>query len=382
MASAARRPATILRALLGVLAMAVHPTSTSEPQPRAKFPAPEADIGDTAGRYRALPSRKEGVFTKQQLSSERATATGRLLTAYREDGDIRARDRLIQLYMPLVETLARRHGRRGAELEDLVQVGSIGLLKAIDRFDPRKGEELTAYAVPTISGEIKRHLRDRGRGDPAALGQAGALSHRGEADAEPESEVDDRILLAGAFEALDDTERKVIYLRYIRERSRRDTAKELGMTDDRLRRSTQAALAKLRGELERGALPAPPREAPATLAPSEPPPEPDPAPAPVAEPSRDRNGGSHSGRLLVRMPQSLHDELASAAESDRVSLNQFITNALASAVGWNQPRSPEPPPSEPQPPRLLRAAIVTNIVVLALAGVAALLLLVAWQQGW
>lgn len=261
-------------------------------------------------------------------------------------------------------------------------MGSIGLLKAIDRFDPRKGEELTAYAVPTISGEIKRHLRDRGRGDPAALGQAGALSHRGEADAEPESEVDDRILLAGAFEALDDTERKVIYLRYIRERSRRDTAKELGMTDDRLRRSTQAALAKLRGELERGALPAPPREAPATLAPSEPPPEPDPAPAPVAEPSRDRNGGSHSGRLLVRMPQSLHDELASAAESDRVSLNQFITNALASAVGWNQPRSPEPPPSEPQPPRLLRAAIVTNIVVLALAGVAALLLLVAWQQGW
>ncbi len=330
------------------------------------------------------PSRqgRRGVFTKQQLSSERATATGRLLTAYREEGDIRARDRLIQLYMPLVETLARRHGRRGAELEDLVQVGSIGLLKAIDRFDPRKGEELTAYAVPTISGEIKRHLRDRGRGDPAALEQAGALSHRGEADAEPESEVDDRILLAGAFEALDDTERKVIYLRYIRERSRRDTAKELGMTDDRLRRSTQAALAKLRGELERGALPAPTREAPAPLAPSERPPEPGPAPAPVAEPARDRNGGSHSGRLLVRMPQSLHDELASAAEGDRVSLNQFITNALASAVGWNQPRSPEPPPSEPQPPRLLRAAIVTNIVVLALAGVAALLLLVAWQQGW
>ena len=84
------------------------------------------------------------------------------------------------------------------------------------------------------------------------------------------------------------------------------------------------------------------------------------------------------------MPQSLHDELASAAESDRVSLNQFITNALASDRRMEPAAAPgaaaEQP--QPQPPRLLRAAIVTNIVVLALAGVAALLLLVAWQQGW
>ena len=249
-------------------------------------------------------------------------------------------------------------------------------MHAIDRFDPRKGEELTAFAVPTISGEIKRHLRDRGRGDLTAAEHSGE-----EAEAEAESGVDDRILLAGAFEALDDTERKVVYLRYIRELSRRETANELGMTEDRLRRRTQAALAKLRGELERGALPAPPREGAAPVVPLPEPAEREPPP----KPTKAQNGASHSGRLLVRMPQSLHDELARAAEGDRVSLNQFITNALASTVGWNQPPRPavpERPQPQPQPPRLLRAAIVTNIVVLALAGVAALLLLAAWQQGW
>ena len=63
--------------------------------------------------------------------------------------------------MPLVEALARRHDRRGAEHDDLVQAGSIGLLNAIERFDPKRGEEFVAFAVPTIEGEIKRHIRDR-----------------------------------------------------------------------------------------------------------------------------------------------------------------------------------------------------------------------------
>lgn len=63
--------------------------------------------------------------------------------------------------MPLVESLARRYARRGERLEDLVQVGSIGLIKAVDRFEPDRGVELGAFAVPNIVGEIKRHLRDR-----------------------------------------------------------------------------------------------------------------------------------------------------------------------------------------------------------------------------
>ena len=97
----------------------------------------------------------------RQERSVRDTATARLLGAYRENDDARARERLVKLYMPLVEGLAHRHDRRGAEHDDLVQAGSIGLLNAIERFDPKRGEEFVAFAVPTVAGEMKRHLRDR-----------------------------------------------------------------------------------------------------------------------------------------------------------------------------------------------------------------------------
>src|SRR3954471_6925147 len=97
----------------------------------------------------------------RRFRTARDTATGRLMSAYREGGDERARTRLVELYMPLVEALAHRHERRGAEHEDLVQAGSIGLLHAIDRFDPKRGDEFVAFAVPTVAGEMKRHLRDR-----------------------------------------------------------------------------------------------------------------------------------------------------------------------------------------------------------------------------
>ena len=64
--------------------------------------------------------------------------------------------------MPLVHSLAHRYAYRGEQLEDLVQIGAIGLIKAIDRFDVNRGFELTTYATPNIIGEIKRHFRDRG----------------------------------------------------------------------------------------------------------------------------------------------------------------------------------------------------------------------------
>ena len=85
------------------------------------------------------------------------------MAAYHTDGDHRARERLVQLYLPLVEALANRYRVLGAERDDLVQVGAIGLLNAIERFDPKRGDEFAAFAVPTIAGEIKRHLRDRCR---------------------------------------------------------------------------------------------------------------------------------------------------------------------------------------------------------------------------
>jgi len=83
-----------------------------------------------------------------------------LLDAYRA-GDEAARDQLVEQYMPLVRKIASRYAGRGEPLEDLTQVGSIGLLLAIDRFDVERGVKFTTYAVPTIVGEIQRHFRDR-----------------------------------------------------------------------------------------------------------------------------------------------------------------------------------------------------------------------------
>ena len=85
-----------------------------------------------------------------------------LLREYREEGNLRSRERLIEQYMPLVRSLARRHSMRGELYEDLVQVGCIGLIKAVDRFDPERQVEFGAFAIPNVAGEIKRHLRDRG----------------------------------------------------------------------------------------------------------------------------------------------------------------------------------------------------------------------------
>src|SRR5881392_1359545 len=85
-----------------------------------------------------------------------------LLRSYHEDGDLQAREQLIEQYMSLVRSLARRYSYRGEQLEDLVQIGAIGLIKAIDRFDIDRGVELTTYATPNIIGEIKRHFRDKG----------------------------------------------------------------------------------------------------------------------------------------------------------------------------------------------------------------------------
>jgi RNA polymerase sigma-B factor len=73
-----------------------------------------------------------------------------------------AREGLVHLHLPLVEHCARRFRNRGEPFEDLVQVGTIGLLKSIDRFDLDRGVEFSTYATPTIIGEIKRYFRDKG----------------------------------------------------------------------------------------------------------------------------------------------------------------------------------------------------------------------------
>jgi RNA polymerase sigma-B factor len=84
-----------------------------------------------------------------------------LLRRYHEDGDKDARKVLIERMMPLVRSLARRYAGRGETLEDLEQVGFVGLIKAVDRFDISRELRFSTFAVPTILGEIKRHFRDR-----------------------------------------------------------------------------------------------------------------------------------------------------------------------------------------------------------------------------
>ena len=88
--------------------------------------------------------------------------TRELFRLLRETGDEQYRERLSELHLPLVRYLAKRFADRGEPLEDLVQVGSVGLMKAIDRFDLEREVKFSTYATPTIVGEIKRYFRDSG----------------------------------------------------------------------------------------------------------------------------------------------------------------------------------------------------------------------------
>jgi RNA polymerase sigma-B factor len=83
------------------------------------------------------------------------------LFARARDGDANARAELVERYLPLARQLARRYQRAEEPLDDLVQVASLGLLKAVDRYDPAREVVFSSYAVPTVLGELKRHFRDR-----------------------------------------------------------------------------------------------------------------------------------------------------------------------------------------------------------------------------
>ena len=121
---------------------------------------------------RAVPEEPPGRRSsgRRQSTRERARV---LLREYHEHGDLAARERLIQQYMPLVKSLARRHSAGGELYEDLVQVGCIGLIKAVDRFDSRRAE-FGAFVIPNVAGEIKRYLRDRGLSGAGTAAAAGA----------------------------------------------------------------------------------------------------------------------------------------------------------------------------------------------------------------
>jgi RNA polymerase sigma-B factor len=114
-----------------------------------------------AGEYPAQAG-KSGEKRRTPADADRAAEDRRLLERYRATGDQEAREALVQRFLPLARQLARRYRRGGEPLDDLIQVASLGLLKAIDRFDPQRQTAFSSFAVPTILGELKRHFRDKG----------------------------------------------------------------------------------------------------------------------------------------------------------------------------------------------------------------------------
>ncbi len=235
-----------------------------------------------------------------------------LLRRYHEHGDLQAREQLIEQYMSLVRSLARRYSYRGEQLDDLVQIGSIGLIKAIDRFDLERGVELTTYATPNIIGEIKRHFRDRGwavrvpRGlqelnvqlsklieqltvqlgrspTSAELAKAASveeeevlealesgrayssLSLSGGSSGGDEDELDplesigteehqyevseDRAVLAPGFRVRDERERRILHLRFFSGLTQSQIAQQVGISQMHVSRLIRRSLEKIRAEI-------------------------------------------------------------------------------------------------------------------------------------
>jgi RNA polymerase sigma-B factor len=255
------------------------------------------------------PARTPGRSEGRKCASSPTTARA-LLHEYHRRGDLEARERLIQQYLPLVRRLARQHAGRGERFEDLVQVGSIGLINAIDRFELDRGVDLAAYAIPSIVGEIKRHLRDRvgpiriprrlqevnaslrasANGlaatlerpatvaelaheagverdealealaalrshEPVSLSEDANGSGDGPALATKAStergyeEGEDRALLAKGFRALDQRERRLLHLAFFAGMSQARIAQEVGISQIHVSRLTRRALEKLRAEI-------------------------------------------------------------------------------------------------------------------------------------
>lgn len=374
-----------------------------------------------------------------------------------------ARQDLVQSHLPLVRAMARRYGRRRDDLDDLVQAGSVGLVKASSRFDPDRGVAFATFAAPSVEGEIRRHLRERSGGVrmprevqrmstelrrcrtelAASLGRApdvGELAAALDADVleverllaadaareavtlgapgvdQPaESEALDRseyrVLLAGGLRALAPRERRIVFLRFHADMTERQIARTVGISQAHVSRLLEAALIKLRAELTRSAdrdaagdTTETPVIAPDSSSTIEPVDalqgdgEQINAPSAAQASAKARSGSSksraangYSGRILVRMPSELHAQLADAAQREDVSLNRYVNEALSSSVDGSGADATADTPAvgataesdgQRSPARAVRLALATNLAIVVLAGIAAVVLLVlAIQRG-
>jgi RNA polymerase sigma-B factor len=129
--------------------------------------APSAIVSATVAPPRNIRSLRaaadhDGRSATEAARFARTLRERRLFARYRSRRDLAARDELVERFLPLAARLAQRYHRGAEPLDDLVQVASVGLLKAIDRFDPERGTAFSSFAVPTIAGELKRYFRDKG----------------------------------------------------------------------------------------------------------------------------------------------------------------------------------------------------------------------------
>jgi len=328
----------------------------------------------------------------------------------------------VRSHLPLVRSIARRYAGRGEELDDLVQAGSVGLVRASARFDPGRGVAFATFVGPAVEGAIRRHLSARRRGvqlppaahptsaDPPAL-EAGDAAADGSSAVGSLVESEDRLLLAGGLRALDERERQIVFLRFNADMTERQIASAVGISQAHVSRLLDGALTKLRAELssensEKGAdttkSQAISRRKAPEIAATESKiagvgAEKEKVGAQPSDGAQQGNGRSaktgYSGRFLVRMPSELHEQLSLAAEREEISLNRYVTDTLSSSVGPTSSGGGDSPSAEAAAvdaangsggikPRTLRMALATNIAIVVLAGVVAVVLLVlAVQRG-
>jgi RNA polymerase sigma-B factor len=169
------------------------------------------------------------------------------------------RQRLIEAHLPLVRAVARRYAGPDEPLEDLVQIGAIGLIKAVDRYDAGRGVALPAYAAAAIAGEIRHHLRDRcapvrvprrlqADGVRVTAVTLDSATERSDG-ADPIVEAQNRVALGAALRSLQPRERRIVQLRFAEDLSQAQIAARTGLSQVHVSRLLQAALRRLGEQL-------------------------------------------------------------------------------------------------------------------------------------